>query len=168
MLLWRLVERASWIFTEGLTMPTINQLPTVTSLSGGDLFAVYNTGNGDARKVSATTLSSFISSQGDSTTYTQYESPSSGFVMQIQGTGLQTWLIVTPSSTLASGTFVLPAAGGVKDGMEIIVNTTRQISSVAFTLNGATAIYGNPAVLAAEDTFTLKYSVGLNSWFRVA
>ena len=149
-------------------MPTINQLPTITSLSGGDQFAVYNTGNGDARKCSVTTLSEYIAAQGDSTTYTQYESPTNGFVMQIQGTGILTWLIVTPATSLASGTFVLPASGGVKDGMEIVVNTTRQINSVSFTLNGAAAIYGNPAVLAAEDTFTLKYSNGLNSWFRVA
>jgi hypothetical protein len=149
-------------------MPTINQLPTITTLSGGDQFAVYNTGNGDARKCSVTTLSEYIAAQGDSTTYTQYESPSNGFVLNIGGSGLQTWLIITPATSLASGTLVLPASGGVKDGMEIVVNTTRQINSVSFTLNGATAIYGNPAVLAAEDTFTLKYSNGLNSWFRVA
>lgn len=149
-------------------MPTINQLPTVTSLSGGDLFAVYNTGNGDARKVSVTTLSKYIAAQGDSTTFSQYETPTNGFVLQIGGSGLETWLVVTPATSLASGTFVLPAAGGVKDGMEIKVVTTRQINSVAFTLNGATAIYGNPSVLAAEDYFTLKYSNGLNSWFRVA
>jgi hypothetical protein len=149
-------------------MPTINQLPTVTSLSGGDQFAVYNTGNGDARKVSVTTLSNYIAAQGDSTTFSQYETPTNGFVLQIGGSGLETWLVVTPATSLASGTFVLPAAGGVKDGMEIKVVTTRQINSVAFTLNGATAIYGNPSVLAAEDYFTLKYSNGLNSWFRVA
>ena len=149
-------------------MPTINQLPTITALSGGDQFAVYNTGNGDARKCSVTTLSEYIAAQGDSTTYTQYESPTNGFVLNVGGSGILTWLIITPATSLASGTLVLPASGGVKDGMEIIVNTTRQINSVSFTLNGATAIYGNPAVLAAEDTFTLKYSNGLNSWFRVA
>ena len=149
-------------------MPTINQLPTVTSLSGGDQFAVYNTGNGDARKCSVTTLSAYIAAQGESTTLTQVESPENGFVLTIVGSSLHTWLIMTPATSLASGTLVLPAAGGVKDGMEIIVNTTRQINSISFILNGATAIYGNPAVLAAEDTFTLKFSSGLNSWFRVA
>ena len=149
-------------------MPTINQLPTITTLSGGDQFAVYNTGNGDARKCSVTTLSQYIADQGAASVFTQFESPSNGFVLNIGGSGLQTWLIMPPATSLASGTLVLPAAGGAKDGMEIIVNTTRQINSLAFTLNGATAVYGNPSVLAAEDTFTLKFSSGLNSWFRVA
>jgi len=149
-------------------MPTINQLPTVSALASGDLFAVYNTGNGDARKVSVNTLSQYIADQGAASTFTQYESPSNGFVIQIGGSGTESWVILTPATSLTAGTLVLPNAGGAKDGMEIIVNTTRQINSVSFTLNGATAIYGNPAVLAAEDTFTLKFSNGLNSWFRVA
>jgi hypothetical protein len=37
-------------------MPTINQLPTITTLSGGDQLPVYATSNGDARKASISTL----------------------------------------------------------------------------------------------------------------
>lgn len=41
-------------------MATINQLSSVDTLQGGDQFPVYDQSNGDARKVSLTTLSAFI------------------------------------------------------------------------------------------------------------
>ncbi|NCX56378.1 MAG: hypothetical protein EBW87_04165 [Burkholderiaceae bacterium] len=41
-------------------MPTINQLSSVDDLSGGDLFPVYVSADGDARKVSATNLRDFV------------------------------------------------------------------------------------------------------------
>jgi len=149
-------------------MPTINQLPTVTSLSGGDLFAVYNTGNGDARKVSATALATFVQQQSPTSQATQYVAPTSGLTVPLQAAGDQNWVIMTPATSLASVTLVMPAASSLSDRTEILVVTTRQINNVSYTLNGATAIYGNPGVLAAEDYFTLKYDNGLNSWFRVA
>ena len=41
-------------------MPTINQLPTVTQLSGGDQLPVYVSNQGDARRSSITTLISYV------------------------------------------------------------------------------------------------------------
>ncbi len=41
-------------------MPTINQLPTVTQLSGGDQLPVYVANQGDARRSSITTLISYV------------------------------------------------------------------------------------------------------------
>lgn len=41
-------------------MPTINQLPTVTQLSGGDQLPVYVSNQGDARRSSITTLITYI------------------------------------------------------------------------------------------------------------
>jgi hypothetical protein len=37
-------------------MPTINQLPTVTQVSGGDQLPLFVTNQGDARRCSVTTL----------------------------------------------------------------------------------------------------------------
>lgn len=151
-------------------MPTINQLPTVTSLSGGDQFAVYNTGNGDARKVSATALAAFVNSQqvDPQDISTQYVAPTSGLTVPIQAAGELNWVIMTPATNLSAVTLVLPPASDMKNRAELLIVTTRQINSVAYTLNGANAVYGNPGVLAAEDYFTLKFDSGLNSWFRVA
>jgi hypothetical protein len=41
-------------------MPTINQLATVTQLSGGDQLPVYVSNQGDARRSSITTLISYV------------------------------------------------------------------------------------------------------------
>ena len=149
-------------------MPTINQLPTVTSLSGGDQFAVYNTGNGDARKVSASDLATFVNAQDDSYNTTQYSTPENGFVLNVTAATTSNWLILSPAGTLASGTLVLPLASGMTNRSEISVVTTQAVTALSFTLNGATAIYGEPTTLAAEDHFTLKFDANLNSWFRVA
>lgn len=46
-------------------MKTINNLSSIDSLSLGDLLAIWNTNNGDTRKVSITTLVDFISSNID-------------------------------------------------------------------------------------------------------
>lgn len=149
-------------------MPTINQLPTVTSLSGGDQFAVYNTGNGDARKVSASALAAYVNGLESSDYITQYSSPLTGFVLPVEAAPAKTFVVLTPAGTLATGTLVLPLASGMTNRAEITVVTTEAITALSFTLNGATAIYGEPTTLAAEGYFTLKYDAGLNSWFRVA
>jgi hypothetical protein len=41
-------------------MPTINQLPTVTQVSGGDQLPLFVTNQGDARRCSVTTLIEYI------------------------------------------------------------------------------------------------------------
>jgi hypothetical protein len=41
-------------------MPTINQLPTVTQVSGGDQFPLYVTSQGDARRCSVTTMLAYF------------------------------------------------------------------------------------------------------------
>lgn len=41
-------------------MPTINQLPTVTQVSGGDQLPLYVTNQGDARRCSVTTLIEYV------------------------------------------------------------------------------------------------------------
>jgi hypothetical protein len=46
-------------------MPTINQLAAVDDLSGGDSFPIYAASQGDARKVSLTTLLSYIAANMD-------------------------------------------------------------------------------------------------------
>lgn len=41
-------------------MPTINQLPTVTQVSGGDQLPLFVTNQGDARRCSVTTLIEYV------------------------------------------------------------------------------------------------------------
>ena len=66
-------------------MPTINQLPTVTQVSGGDQLPLFVTNQGDARRCSVTTLIAYVevnfgavtcaSVQTTPTTYVQLPAP---------------------------------------------------------------------------------------------
>jgi len=41
-------------------MTTINQLPLLSTLTGGDQFVVWATGEGDSRRVSVTAVKAFV------------------------------------------------------------------------------------------------------------
>jgi len=91
-------------------MPTINQLPTVTQVSGGDQLPLFLPSQGDARRCSITTLIQFIEAnfngvvaqtvQTIPTTYVQLPNP-----VGIAGTRA----FITDGST---ATFNATVAGG--------------------------------------------------------
>jgi len=57
-------------------MPTINQLPVVTQVSGGDQLPLYVTNQGDARRVSVTTFIQYVSGNlGDAVVSTVKTNP---------------------------------------------------------------------------------------------
>lgn len=148
-------------------MPTINQLPLLSTLSSGDQFAVYNTVNGDARRVSVNSLLSFFQANFAAPEFaTQFATPGTGFNVAITATG-NVWLLLQPAGGLATGTVTLPLASGVADGTEVLVTTTQQIAALSVGLNGATAQYGWPTSLAANDFAKMRFYQAGNSWYRV-
>jgi len=77
-------------------------------------------------------------------------------------------MLLQPAGALATGTITLPLNTGVPDGTEILITTTQQITAFTLALNGATAAYGDPAALAAEDFFRMRFYQSTNSWYRIA
>lgn len=150
-------------------MPTINQLTAVDVVQAGDLIPIFSQANGDARKTSLTTLAAFIQtliSSADNK-QTQYAAPNnSGFSVSVNGTGLNVWLVLTPSVGYAAGTIILPAVAGVLDKQEILVNTTQAVTALTINANGAT-IVGAPTTLAAGGFFRLRFDGVLDTWYRV-
>lgn len=152
-------------------MPLINQLPTVSSseLAGSDNLPVYSSANGDARKLSLTALISYFQNNFTNTSkIATITTPADGFTLTVQQDGQSRWEILKPTGALATGTIVLPAPGVAADGQEILVTTSLQIASLTINGNGATAVFGAPSVLAAEDNFTLRYNQLSTSWYKVA
>ena len=78
------------------------------------------------------------------------------------------WNLLRPTGALATGTLVLPAPAVAADGQEELVTTTYQIASFTVDGNGATAVYGAPSVIGAENSFKLKYELQTKSWYKVA
>jgi hypothetical protein len=92
-------------------MPTINQLPTVTQVSGGDQIPLYVTDQGDARRASVTTMTQYIATNlGDAEADTIKTDPVTFSQLPNAATaGAGTRAFVTDSNT---ATFAATVAGG--------------------------------------------------------
>ena len=152
-------------------MAQINQLTAVDTLASGDQFPIFDTSNGDARKVSASDLLAFMQANLDLSANgytTQYSAPSAtAFSVQITDSSADTHLILTPVAGYADGEIVLPAVANAIDGQQILVNCTQAVTTFVVDGNGASAVTGEPATLAANAFFTLKYDAVTSTWYRV-
>lgn len=151
-------------------MPTINQLPLLAQVSPGDQVPVYSPNNGDARRLPISQLLQYFQQTFASPTLaTNVYTPGTGFNVAVPTpVAAQQWMLIQPAGTLALGTITLPLNTQTPDGTEVLVTTTQQITGFTLALNGATAAYGAPSTLAAEDFFRMRFVQATNSWYRIA
>lgn len=150
-------------------MPTINQLPTVTQISGGDQLPLYLPNTGDARRCSVTNLLAYFSQNFASPDYvTIISAPTSnGFNVSIGSQTTSVFLILNPTGTFASGTVTLPPASSCFDGQQIIVASSAAVGSLTINGNGATII-GAPTGLNVGGGWTLRFSDQQSTWYCIA
>lgn len=150
-------------------MPLINQLPVLSQLSSGDQLAVYNTANGDARRVSINSLLQYFEQTFASPTMaTNLYTPGTGFNIAVPTpVAQQQWMLLQPAGTLATGTVTLPLNTGTPDGTEVLITTTQEITAFTVALNGAAAVFGSPTVLQAGSGIRLRYYQATNSWYSI-
>lgn len=151
-------------------MPQINQLPLLAQVSPGDQVPVYSPNNGDARRLPISALLAYFQQTFASPTLaTNVYTPGTGFNLAVPTpVSQQQWMLIQPAGTLATGTVTLPLNTQTPDGTEVLVTTTQQITAFTLAGNGATAVYGDPATLAAEDFFRMRFVQATNSWYRIA
>ena len=151
-------------------MPYINQLPLLNQVSAGDQIPVYTPNNGDARRLPVSSLLQYFQQTFASPTLaTNVYTPGTGFNVAVPTpVAAQQWMLIQPAGTLALGTITLPLNTQTPDGTEVLVTTTQQITGFTLALNGATAAYGAPSTLAAEDFFRMRFVQSTNSWYRIA
>jgi hypothetical protein len=150
-------------------MTTINQLAASDSLCPGDQFPIFSTANGDARKVSLNTITTYMRSQlaDQADMLTQYSAPNAtDFQVTVSPAtaGQSVFLLLTPVAGFASGSIGLPAAP--EDKQEVLCSCTQLVSTLAVSGNGY-GVNGAPATLAANSFFKMRYDAMLSSWFRV-
>ena len=145
-------------------MANINQLSSTSTLQAGDLLAVWAQNNGDTRKASMSLVSDYVAGTIDlpvDISTSQYSAPSAtGFTVVIAAAN--TWLVLNPTNTFATGTIVLPT--GVADLSMVSVVTTQAITALTVSVSGA-AVVGAPTSAAANTAFTLRYDAVTNSWY---
>jgi hypothetical protein len=151
-------------------MPQINQLPLLAQVSPGDQVPIYSPNNGDARRLPISALLAYFQQTFASPTLaTNVYTPGTGFNLPVPTpVAQQQWMLIQPAGTLASGTITLPLNTQTPDGTEVLVTTTQQITAFTLAINGATAAYGAPLTLAAEDFFRMRFVQATNSWYRIA
>jgi len=151
-------------------MPYINQLPLLSQASPGDQIPVYSPNNGDARRLSINALLTYFQQTFASPSLaTSISTPGTGFNITVPTpVSQQQWMLLQPAGTLATGTITLPLNTQTPDGTEVLVTTTQQITAFTLAINGASASYGVPTTLAAQDNFRVRFVQSLNSWYRIA
>lgn len=150
-------------------MPPINQLSSVDTLAGGDQFPIYDASNGDARKVSASALLTFVQANfAQPGLEKQTAAPtSSGFTVTVAAsTEDQIWLVLSPTGLFASGTVELPDNADTFDGQSVLVTSSQAITSL--TLNSTGGVNGAPSSLGASGFFEVKYNASAGEWFCIA
>lgn len=147
-------------------MPTINQLPTASSLSSGDQIPVYSSSNGDARKASLTTLRTWFEDNFAAPEFeTVLEAPTgSGFNIQLAASTESIWLIANPTGAFAAGTVTLPPVADCFDGQQIIVTCSQAVTALTVAGNGAT-IVGAPTALGTGGFFSLRFRESQDTWY---
>lgn len=142
-------------------MTKINELTAVDEIAAGDLFPIWSTDNGDARKASASVVKDFM--QGTARVLgTAYASPSAtGFTVTLTGTD-DIWLVLTPLTGYAAGTIALPSAP--VDHQTVTVSCSQAVTTLIVSVG---SIAGAPATLAANGFFTMRYEAVTQIWRRV-
>ena len=150
-------------------MPTINQLSTLNTLSTADQMVVYSTNNGDARKASLQTLLNLVAASYAAPDFQEQTAvPSaSGFSVQVNDSGDNTFLILSPLAPYAAGTIVLPTNANCLDGQEIIVACNQPVTALTVNGNGAIAVVGEPTSLGTGSAFALRYSASQKIWYCI-
>ena len=151
-------------------MALIYQLPLLTQVSAGDQLAVYAPNTGDARRLPVSALLQYFQQVFAAPTLaTNIYVPATGFNIAVPTpVAQQQWVLIQPAGTLATGTVTLPLSTSTPDGTEILITSTQQITGFTLALNGATAAYGDPATMAAEDHFRMRFYQPTNSWYRIS
>jgi len=150
-------------------MPTINQLPVLSTISSGDQLPVYSPNNGDARRTSIGSLLTFFQQSFASPTLAvNLFVPGNGFNITVPTpVSNDQWMLLQPAGTLASGTITLPLNTGVPDGTTVLITSTQEISSLTIALNGASAIYGAVTSLGAGCAAVYRFYQPTNSWYNI-
>ena len=150
-------------------MSSINRLPTVASVAGGDLLALFSASTSTDSGATLTVLLAWLQGQLSAAGgyLTQYSAPNAtGFSVTVAPvvTGGSVWLLLTPVAGYAAGTVVMPASP--VDKQEVMVSCTQAVTTLTVSGNGST-VNGAPTTLAANGFFRLRYDGVFRAFYRV-
>jgi len=151
-------------------MSTINNLPLLETVTGSDQLLIYATNQGDSRRLAVSDFLEYLYDDPGNAAFTGLPettiyAPATSFTITLTENANNLWIIINLSAAVPTGTIILPIAPSIEQ--EIMVTATKQVTLFTLDPNGGTG-YNFPTTIAAEHSFTVKYNVTLNSWFRIS
>lgn len=151
----------------------LQNLSRVSTLSAGDLVALFSASAGLDATVTLAALAEWVNAQTVPAVVngfaTQYAAPSAtGFSVEATPptAGASVHVLMTPGAAYAAGSIGMPAAASCVQGQEVLVTCTQAVASFIVAGNGAT-VNGGPTALAANAFFRLRFDAVLTAWLRV-
>ncbi|MDU4393271.1 MAG: transcriptional regulator [Acinetobacter ursingii] len=140
------------------------------TLIDGDQVIIFRGNCTDYRSIPIDQLIEFLLDKLPTPEYKQPTiqrfNPNGNFTIEIDNNDAGTYLVMNPSIEIQNGTIKLPSIFNVKDGQEILVTSSQQITNLSFDGNGATLV-GEPNAMGATAFFKLKYDALSHTWYRV-
>lgn len=150
-------------------MTTVDRLSKANTISQGDLVPVWVGSDTDVRRVTIKVLAQLIKTLlgiPDSISFnTQYVAPNTDFSMTLISNGVNIWLVMTPTTDIATGTLLMPAVATCLHNQEILVNCTTAITSFTVDGNGGNVV-NPPSSITAGDSFRFRFDAVTKTWYR--
>lgn len=157
----------------GVNVDNIGFLCPIDSPSVSDQVALWSSQyQRNGRATISSILALYTSSIPISGSKVQYEQPSaSGFSLLVNpltatNAKVNTWLLIRPLSDYATGTIILPSIANLSDQMEVLITSTRAVTTLTVDGNSL-VVNGAPSTMAANDRFRFKYDLTTNQWYRI-
>lgn len=132
-----------------------------------DQCMIWDVNNSDFRLSPISSLLALVNLDGYiKEPLTQHAAPLSGFTVTVTGENVDVHLILSPVSTLATGTITLPLSPGTRDKQSVVVTSVERVTALTVSGNGASVV-GAPTAIGAGGFFKMKYDMATNAWYRV-
>lgn len=149
-------------------MSNTTKLGTASAIAAGDLFVINQQQSRNYLGAPQDVLLDWLRENLKDPDYEKtVVIPDTGFSTTLPQTSPDRWLLIRPTQAITSATVVLPSPNVARDGQQVLITSTLQITTLTIDGNGATNVYSSPSTLAAEGAIELKYEVDSKSWYVI-
>lgn len=146
------------------------RLNETDALGVGDQFVLYKGNCTDFRSIPQDVIMEWILSNLPDTkpiaAVIQLFNPNADFNVLVDNNISGTYLVINPSVQITNGTITLPPILNLTDGQEVFVTSSKQITNLTISGNGA-ALIGMPITIGLSGFFKLRFDKTSQTWYRV-
>lgn len=146
------------------------RLNETDALGVGDQFVLYKGNCTDFRSIPQDVIMEWILSNLPDNkpiaAVIQLFNPNADFNVLVDNNISGTYLVINPSVQITNGIITLPPMLNITDGQEVFVTSSKQITNLTISGNGA-ALIGMPITIGLSGFFKLRFDKTSQTWYRV-